>query len=187
MEEAELPGVALSRPPFREAEPLRQQEELRWTEFFPEIPHCLDAENLKELDLSLHYSVAKEMDQKGCILSLRALCTWWTMPSLKDPLQRHQRTTPVFGCPPDPAAPVPWWTPATSRYPGVPSSLDSCADLTEFLSMTIFSCSAQHTAVNTGQRYLGTYPDKHFTEEAPRKKTSVFHSHLAQISRDIQE
>ncbi|XDB60987.1 hypothetical protein AB1E18_014350 [Capra hircus] len=30
MEEAELPGVALSRSPFREAEPLRQQEELRW-------------------------------------------------------------------------------------------------------------------------------------------------------------
>ena len=37
------------------------------------------------------------------------------------------------------------------------------------------------------QRYLGTHPDEHFTEEAPRKKASVFHSHLAQISWDIQE
>ena len=42
----------------------------RRTEFFPGIPHCLDAENLKELDLSLRYSVTKEVDQKGCILSL---------------------------------------------------------------------------------------------------------------------
>ena len=50
--------------------PISTSARYRWTEFFPEIPHCLDAENLKELDLSLHYSVAKEMDQKGCILSL---------------------------------------------------------------------------------------------------------------------
>lgn len=37
------------------------------------------------------------------------------------------------------------------------------------------------------QRCLGTYPDEHFTEEAPRMKTSVFHSHLTQISRDTRE
>ena len=36
------------------------------------------------------------------------------------------------------------------------------------------------------QQYLGTYPDEHFAKEAPRK-VSVFHSHLAQISWDIQE
>lgn len=46
-------------------------------------------------------------------------------------------------------------------------------------SSSLLSCHSQ--------RYLGTYPDEHFTEEAPRKKTSVFHSHLAQISWDIQE
>lgn len=36
------------------------------------------------------------------------------------------------------------------------------------------------------QQYLGTYPDEYFAKEAPRK-VSVFHSHLAQISWDIQE
>ncbi|EHH57700.1 hypothetical protein EGM_07393 [Macaca fascicularis] len=37
------------------------------------------------------------------------------------------------------------------------------------------------------QRPLGTYPDEHFTEEAPRQSIAAFQSRLAQISRDIQE
>uniref|UniRef100_A0A8C2S360 Arachidonate lipoxygenase 3 n=1 Tax=Capra hircus TaxID=9925 RepID=A0A8C2S360_CAPHI len=37
------------------------------------------------------------------------------------------------------------------------------------------------------QRPLGTYPDEHFTEEAPRRSIAVFQNRLAQISRDIQE
>ncbi|EAW90094.1 hydroperoxide isomerase ALOXE3 isoform 1 [Homo sapiens] len=37
------------------------------------------------------------------------------------------------------------------------------------------------------QRPLGTYPDEHFTEEAPRRSIAAFQSRLAQISRDIQE
>ncbi|XP_011813970.1 PREDICTED: arachidonate 15-lipoxygenase B isoform X4 [Colobus angolensis palliatus] len=37
------------------------------------------------------------------------------------------------------------------------------------------------------QRPLGTYPDEHFTEEAPRRSIAAFQSHLAQISRAIQE
>ncbi|XP_053426471.1 polyunsaturated fatty acid lipoxygenase ALOX15B [Nycticebus coucang] len=37
------------------------------------------------------------------------------------------------------------------------------------------------------RRPLGTYPDEHFTEEAPRRSIATFQSHLAQISRGIQE
>lgn len=39
----------------------------------------------------------------------------------------------------------------------------------------------------SSQRPLGTYPDEHFTEEAPRQSIAAFQSRLAQISRDIQE
>lgn len=37
------------------------------------------------------------------------------------------------------------------------------------------------------QRHLGTYPDQHFTEEAPQRSIAAFQSRLAQISRDIRE
>ncbi|XP_077826381.1 polyunsaturated fatty acid lipoxygenase ALOX15B isoform X4 [Macaca mulatta] len=37
------------------------------------------------------------------------------------------------------------------------------------------------------RRPLGTYPDEHFTEEAPRRSIAAFQSHLAQISGAIQE
>uniref|UniRef100_H2QC66 Arachidonate 15-lipoxygenase type B n=1 Tax=Pan troglodytes TaxID=9598 RepID=H2QC66_PANTR len=37
------------------------------------------------------------------------------------------------------------------------------------------------------RRPLGTYPDEHFTEEAPRWSIATFQSRLAQISRGIQE
>ncbi|XP_027713055.1 hydroperoxide isomerase ALOXE3 isoform X2 [Vombatus ursinus] len=36
------------------------------------------------------------------------------------------------------------------------------------------------------QRPLGTYPDEHFTEEAPRQSIAAFQNRLAQISQDIQ-
>ncbi|XP_052613814.1 hydroperoxide isomerase ALOXE3 isoform X2 [Peromyscus californicus insignis] len=37
------------------------------------------------------------------------------------------------------------------------------------------------------QRPLGTYPDEHFTEEAPQQSIAAFQNCLAQISRDIRE
>ncbi|KAB0367635.1 hypothetical protein FD755_020959 [Muntiacus reevesi] len=37
------------------------------------------------------------------------------------------------------------------------------------------------------RRPLGTYPDEHFIEEAPRRRIDAFQSRLAEISRDIQE
>ncbi|XP_004684683.1 PREDICTED: arachidonate 15-lipoxygenase B isoform X1 [Condylura cristata] len=124
---------------------------------------------------------------------------------------------------------------------GVPSTLNSCAALIEYLTMIIFNCSAQHAAVNSGQfefsawmpnvpttmrlppptakgqadlmaslpevnatchalvlfwgvsndmkdtRPLGTYPDEHFTEEAPQRSIAAFQSRLAQVSGAIRE
>ncbi|XP_039087528.1 polyunsaturated fatty acid lipoxygenase ALOX15B isoform X3 [Hyaena hyaena] len=37
------------------------------------------------------------------------------------------------------------------------------------------------------RRPLGTYPDEHFTEEAPRRSIATFQSRLAQISKDIRK
>uniref|UniRef100_A0A4X2K4K1 Lipoxygenase domain-containing protein n=1 Tax=Vombatus ursinus TaxID=29139 RepID=A0A4X2K4K1_VOMUR len=44
-----------------------------------------------------------------------------------------------------------------------------------------------HLLLPCPQRPLGTYPDVHFVEEAPRQSIAAFQSHLVQISRDIQE
>ncbi|XP_022380400.1 arachidonate 15-lipoxygenase B isoform X1 [Enhydra lutris kenyoni] len=37
------------------------------------------------------------------------------------------------------------------------------------------------------RRPLGTYPDEHFTEEAPRRSIATFQNRLAQISREIRD
>ncbi|XP_008059312.1 arachidonate 15-lipoxygenase B isoform X2 [Carlito syrichta] len=127
---------------------------------------------------------------------------------------------------------------------GVPSSLETREALVRYVTMVIFTCSAMHSAISSGQfdacawmpnlpptmqlppptskgrarpegfiatlppvnatcdvaialwllskepgeqRPLGTYPDEHFTEEAPRQSITAFQRRLAQISRDIRE
>ncbi|XP_025776082.1 LOW QUALITY PROTEIN: hydroperoxide isomerase ALOXE3-like [Puma concolor] len=70
---------------------------------------------------------------------------------------------------------------------GFPQRLCTPGELVKFLTAIIFNCSAQHAAVNSGQRPLGTYPDQHFTEEAPRRSIAAFQNRLAQISQEIRE
>lgn len=50
-----------------------------------------------------------------------------------------------------------------------------------------FSAASSPKSVVGSQRPLGTYPDEHFTEEAPQQSIAAFQSRLTQISRDIQE
>ncbi|XP_074198351.1 polyunsaturated fatty acid lipoxygenase ALOX15B-like isoform X2 [Camelus bactrianus] len=45
-----------------QAEIKERQQKYRWSEFLLGIPHCLDAENLKELDPNLRYSITKEIN-----------------------------------------------------------------------------------------------------------------------------
>ncbi|XP_015681973.1 arachidonate 12-lipoxygenase, 12R-type-like [Protobothrops mucrosquamatus] len=70
---------------------------------------------------------------------------------------------------------------------GAPSSLTTAEELTKFLTMVIFTCSVQHAAVNSGQRTLGFYPDRHFVEEEPKRLMEAFQTRLADISEQINQ
>lgn len=41
--------------------------------------------------------------------------------------------------------------PSICLHPEVPSALDSCTGLIEYLTMIVFNCSAQHATTNSGQ------------------------------------
>uniref|UniRef100_A0A8C6S1B5 Arachidonate 5-lipoxygenase a n=1 Tax=Neogobius melanostomus TaxID=47308 RepID=A0A8C6S1B5_9GOBI len=67
-----------------------------------------------------------------------------------------------------------------------PKSLKTREELSEYLTVVVFTASAQHAAVNFGQLYLGMYPDEHFIEKPVKAAMESFRKRLAQISSAIK-
>uniref|UniRef100_A0A8C7UMW7 Arachidonate 5-lipoxygenase a n=1 Tax=Oncorhynchus mykiss TaxID=8022 RepID=A0A8C7UMW7_ONCMY len=67
-----------------------------------------------------------------------------------------------------------------------PKSLKTREDLTEYLTVIIFTASAHHAAVNFGQLFLGMYPDEHFIEKPVKEAMESFRKRLAEVSSAIK-
>uniref|UniRef100_A0A8C0E9F8 Arachidonate 5-lipoxygenase n=1 Tax=Balaenoptera musculus TaxID=9771 RepID=A0A8C0E9F8_BALMU len=70
---------------------------------------------------------------------------------------------------------------------GFPKSIKTKEKLSEYLTVVIFTASAQHAAVNFGQLFLGMYPEEHFIETPVKEAMALFRKNLDTIVSVIAE
>uniref|UniRef100_A0A673SXN9 Arachidonate 5-lipoxygenase n=1 Tax=Suricata suricatta TaxID=37032 RepID=A0A673SXN9_SURSU len=70
---------------------------------------------------------------------------------------------------------------------GFPKSIKTREKLSEYLTVVIFTASAQHAAVNFGQLFLGMYPEEHFIEKPVKEAMARFRKNLDAIVSVIAE
>uniref|UniRef100_A0A452UMV9 Arachidonate 5-lipoxygenase n=1 Tax=Ursus maritimus TaxID=29073 RepID=A0A452UMV9_URSMA len=70
---------------------------------------------------------------------------------------------------------------------GFPKSIKTREKLSEYLTVVIFTASAQHAAVNFGQLFLGMYPEEHFIEKPVKEAMARFRKNLDTIVSVIAE
>ncbi|CAL8276452.1 unnamed protein product [Merluccius merluccius] len=65
------------------------------------------------------------------------------------------------------------------------SDFRTVEELTKFVTMVIFTASAQHAAVHNGQVPLGSYPSEHFGEPDCKQIIKAFQGDLSYLSEEI--